>query len=242
MLCVLALGLLCTVGMAYAGTFVSFNGQFHFTYPESWQQVDYRTADYYLNQGRAEDETPTYEAVFVDGKASKVFSGQYLILTVDTLGELTRHEIDSTLDVMAVDFHRTLEEVTADSFLAGWDPEKLYYDSTNRAAAVVSELPGEDGSVRFNLMAVRFHKHGIANFYFYCPAEEFAAALPAYKTMVLSLSNENLQDALPHEKAKVAKVDGAGNTWKYLALAGGLLAIIVVAILVFRKKPGSKAA
>jgi len=238
----LTLGLLCTAGIAHAGTFVSFNGQFHFTYPESWQQVDYRTADYYLNEGRGEGETPAYEAVFVDGKASKVFAGQYLILTVDTVGELSQREIDSTLDVMAVDFNRSLVRVSTDSFLIGWDPEKLFYDSAHRAAAVVSELAGEDGSTRFNLMAVRFHKHGIANFFFYSPAEDFAGSLPAYKEMIISLSNENLQEALPHEKAKVAKVGGAGNTWKYLALAGGLLAIIVVAVLAFRKKPGNRAA
>jgi len=226
---------------ADAGTFVSFNGKFHFTYPDTWQQIDYRTADYYLNQGRPADEKLDYEAVFADVQAYKVFTGQYLILTVDTIGELGPLEIDSVLDVMSGEFGRSVKRVAADSFLVRWDKETIAYDSVNQATAVISELAGDETGPRYSLMAVRFHKQGIANFFFYTPAAEFENGLPSYREMILSLSNEDLQAALPVEKAKVVDVEG-GNTTKYVALFGGLLVIVLVIILAFRKKTGGRTA
>ena len=94
------LGILALAGLvgasATAETFVSFNGKFHFSYPDSWAQVDYQTAEFYLTRGEAETEVD-FEAVFSERQTFVIFQGQYLILTVDTVGNMTPEKIDSVL-------------------------------------------------------------------------------------------------------------------------------------------------
>jgi hypothetical protein len=91
-------------------------------------------------------------------------------------------------------------------------------------------------------MAMQFYEYGIANFFFYAPSAEFEPALSTYKNMVMSLSTENLDQVLRSEEVKVADVNKSGSTWKYLALIGGLIVILLVVILAFRKKTNDRAA
>ena len=79
---------------AAADTFVSYNGKFHFSYPEAWVQVDYTTAEYYLTHGNPENQVD-FEAVFSEKQSFVIFQGQYMILTVDTLGPMSAEAVDS---------------------------------------------------------------------------------------------------------------------------------------------------
>jgi len=230
------LALLATAS-AIAEPFVSFNGKFQFTYPPTWKQVDYRTADYHLSRGRAAGDELNYEAVFADSRAYAIFSGQYLILTVDTIGALDDRQVDSVLEVMGGDFGRKVSRMSADSFLVAWNMEDIAYDATTRSAAVISELEGDETGPRMNALIMRFYEHGIANFFFYCPKAEFEAGLPVFKEMVASLSTENLQQALKTKSVKVAEVDDSWSVGRYAALIGGLVVLLVI-ILAVRSRRG----
>ena len=201
----LALAILLLVllaGTTFTETFVSFNGGFYIEYPETWQQIDYRTADHYLSQNLGEGEEPDYEAVFVDRASPAIFAGQYLILTVDTVGSLDAGQIDSVLDVISGEFGREIASVSPDSFLVQWDAERIFYDSVNQATAVITELKADETGGRINLMGMKFFENGIANFFFYSPGDQFEAGLSIYKNMMMSLSTESLDEVLHSDEVK----------------------------------------
>jgi len=232
---VFALTLLIGPGPAVADTFVSFNGQFHFTYPITWMQVDYMTAEYYLTQGDPDREVD-FEAVFSVKETFALFQGQYLILTVDTIGSLTPPQIDSVLAAMAAEFKRPVKEVSSEAFLVAPCPDSLLFDRTSGLLAAETEVPGDNAGTRTNLLVVKFYEFGIVNFYFYAPSEEFSLGLPDYRQMVRSFSAENLEEALGRDSVRVADPEGKSKvTGKYLIMFAGLF-IIALAILVARVK------
>jgi hypothetical protein len=230
----LALILLAQPSTVTADTFVSFNGQFHFSYPDTWMQIDYMTAEYYLTRGKPDQEVD-FEAVFSVRETTVLFQGQYLILTVDTVGNLTPEQIDSVVAVTADEFGLPVKEVSSESFLAASSRDSIQYDRASGILAVETEVPGDNTGSRINLLVVKFYERGIANFYFYAPLTEFSLGLPAYREMVASFSTENIGAALGSDPVRVADTDGETNVGKYLLVFFGLLMIVTV-ILVVRKR------
>lgn len=228
---VVPLILLALPGTVSADTFVSFNGQFHFSYPETWMQIDYTTAEYYLTRGKP-DQAVDFEAVFSVKETMVLFQGQYLILTVDTIGSLSPEQIDSVVAVTADEFKLPVKEVSSDALLAASCRDTILFDRVGGVLAVETEVPGDSISTRINLLVVKFYQRGIANFYFYAPVAEFSLGLPVYREMVSSFSTENLEGALGRDSVKVAETKGeSGFAGKYLTIFGGLLAIAVVILL-----------
>jgi len=224
--------LLALPGTVSADTFVSFNGQFHFSYPETWMQIDYTTAEYYLTRGKP-DQAVDFEAVFSVRETTVLFQGQYLILTVDTVGNLTPEQIDSVVAVTSNEFKLPVKEVSSDAFLVASCRDSILFDRAGGILSVETEVPGDSTSTRVNLLVVKFYERGIANFYFYAPAAEFSLGLPVYRETVASFSTENLEGALGRDSVKVADVKGeTGGAGKYLAIFGGLLAIALVILIV----------
>jgi len=235
---VLTIGLLIQPGTVFADTFVSFNGRFHFTYPDTWMQVDYMTAEYYLTRGKP-DQQIDFEAVFSIKETLLLFQGQYLILTVDTIGALTPVQIDSVVNAASEEFKRPVKEVTADAFLITSCSDSLLFDRTNGLLAVETEVPGDKASTRTNLLAMKFYEQGIANFYFYAPSPEFTLALPDYRQMVMSFSTEKMDEALGRDSVRVDATDKTSVTGKYLVMFAGLF-IIALAILIARVRRAGK--
>jgi len=218
-----------------ADTFVSFNGQFHFSYPDTWMQIDYMTAEYYLTRGKPDQEID-FEAVFSVKETMVLFQGQYLILTVDTIGSLRPEQIDSVVAVTADEFKRPVKEVSSDAILTASCRDSILFDRTSGLLAIETEVPGDSTGPRINLLVVKFYQRGIANFYFYAPSAEFSLGLPGYRQMVTSFSTENLEAALGRDSVKVAVAKGeTGVTRKYLVMFAGLL-VIALAILIARVK------
>lgn len=222
---------------ATAEVFESFNGRFHFAYPDSWVQIDYVTAEVYLTRGNPDQEVD-FEAVFSDKKAFAVFQGQYLILTVDTVGPLTAEQRDSVLNNMSREFNRPVKEVTSDAFMMAACRDSIVFDRADGRVVVETEVPGDKSGTRVNLLVMKFYDQGIANFYFYCPAIEVAANLPVFREMVMSFSTEQLQPATPAGPIKVADIEsGRNKTRNYSLFFGGpILIVFLILIIQLRKK------
>ena len=185
---------------ALADTFVSYNGKFNFTYTETWAQVDYTTAEYYLTRGDEEVEVD-FEAVFSEKQTRIIFHGQYLILTVDTVGSMTSEAIDSVLKDLSSEFNRPIKEVSPEDFLSGSLIDTIAFDRTNSLVGIESEVTGDDTGPRINLLVMKLYEQGIANFYFYAPKVEFVPSLPIFRDMVMSFSTETVK-TLPLKRSR----------------------------------------
>ncbi|MEW5795340.1 MAG: hypothetical protein AB1772_03170 [Candidatus Zixiibacteriota bacterium] len=226
---------------AGAGTFVSYNGKFHFVYPESWIQVDYTTAEVYLTRGDPEKEVD-FEAVFSETKTYALFQGLYLILTVDTVGQLLPEQIDSVVNTLTREFRRPIKEVTPDAFLAAPCRDSIVFDREGGRVSIESEVPGDRSGPRTNLLAMKFYEHGIANFYFYAPSAEYAGGLPILRHMVMSLSIGETPPAVSAEPVKVADIGTDGKKARNYGLyfGGPLFIIFVIVIVRLRKKKAQR--
>ncbi|RKX21806.1 MAG: hypothetical protein DRP45_11930 [Candidatus Zixiibacteriota bacterium] len=221
--------LLCMAVTVSAETFVSFNGNFSFSYPETWIRIDYNTADYYLSQAGG---NPEYEAAFAANDSTAIFQGSYLVLTVDTVGELSTIQIDSVVDLLSSGLNLELAEVTTDEFMTSASDKFVQFSSELKAASAVSILSENSAESRVNLLAVKFYKHGVANFYFYCLESKFDDMAPVFKQIFTSFSDENIEDALKVEPLKIADVNNKteSNAVRNWGLIGGVVVILLIII------------
>ena len=223
---------------AAADTFVSYNGKFHFTYPETWVQVDYTTAEYYLTHGDPENEVD-FEAVFSEKQTFVIFQGQYLILTVDTVGPGTTELVDSVLKELSDEFSRPIKEVSPEEFLSGSLTDTIAFDRTNNLVSIQTEVAGRDAGPRVSLLVMKFYEHGIANYYFYAPKVEFFPSLSTYRDMAMSFSTEAVEKA-PADEVRVADLeDDDDDTGMPVAVYGGLAAVLI-AIVALRMRSRAK--
>lgn len=172
-----------------AEEFKSVNGKFRIAYPPSWMQVDYRTADYYISQSSGKVD---YEAAFMDRAAPAFFDGNYLILTIDTVGELTDKQVDSAVVSLAAELSRKIVEVSAEEFMTSGDISILAYDTTNQAVAVVSQVVIGQDYPKKNILVSKFYNRGVANLYFYSAETEFDNSLLLFKQIFATFSTENV--------------------------------------------------
>jgi len=223
---------------AAADTFVSYNGKFHFTYPETWVQVDYTTAEYYLTRGNQENEVD-FEAVFSEKQTFVIFQGQYLILTVDTVGSMTPEAVDSLLEDLSNEFNRPIKEVSPEDFLSGSLIDTIAFDRTNNLVGIETEVAGGDAGPRINLLVMKLYEQGIANYYFYAPKIEFVPSLSTYRDMVMSFSTETIEDASPEEVRVADLEDNDNSTGIPIAVYCGL-AVVLIAIVASRMRSRAK--
>ena len=222
------------VASATAGDFVSFNGKFHITYPENWKQVDYSTADYYIGQAKGE---LNYEAVFHKEDSLPLFEGSYLILTIDTVGNLTQQQIDSVLDVLTGAFDKQIAESSPEEFLVEANKEVIVYDRENQAVAIISDVTEEEVGPRRNVLAMKFFEQGIANFYFYSPGPSFETCLPEFRAILASFATGTLERSAQAEPVRIADIEddgGSGTVFAYIPVA--VVLAIVIGIVVRRRR------
>lgn len=233
-------GAFCLLGSAaMAEPFVSFNGQFHFTYPDSWAQIDYQTAEYYLTRGNPDDDVK-FEGVFSERETFILFQGQYLILTVDTVGLLSDQQIDSVLDGLSAEFKRPVKECTPEEFMTESNKDSILFDRTNKLIAIESQVPGDDAGPRINLLVMKIYSRGIADFYYYVPAFEYVAALPVFKAMVTSFSDQEMEAAMhSDEPVIVADLDNDDDGGMPIAVYLGL-AVVLIAVIARRRRRRAK--
>jgi len=227
-------GCLLLIGSIRAEVFESYNGRFYIEYPENWTQIDYVTAQFYIQQSAG---TAEFEAVFATAEANPWFTGPYLIVTVDTVGELSEDELEEVLENMEASFERARVDRTIEEFMNSPQPEIIAFDQEARTTLTISEVGDTSGVVRISLLAARYYRHGVANFFFYAPESLFAAALPAFKQAITSFT----VGAPPTEAAqpvKVADIESRQNNGgtSRTALFVGLGAVLLVLIILFVKR------
>lgn len=232
---VLILSLVLTAS-AVAETYVSYNGQFQITYPDTWEQVDYRTADFYIRQATGALD---YEAVFADKQSPKVFEGVYVIMTLDTNGGLSQSQIDSAVSVVSESFDRPKVEIPLDSFPTGLTLKDVAYDPDRQILAAMSDVTDEGSAPRKNILVQKFYDRGMANFYFYSPDSLLSESMTALTTMLASFSTDLTQ--VEKKPVKIADIDARrdSKTTRYIILFVGL-AVILIGIIAVRSRQRKK--
>ncbi len=227
-------------GAAIARDYVSSQGQFYIWYPDDWKQVDYTTVDYYLSTNQADEEAYNYDGVFAPDTAAPFYSGDYLILAVDTAGELSPRQIDSVVNDYGKIFGQKVSRLPTSEFFTQMQPKSANYDSDNKLLALLNEIPGDSGMVRENLWVLKFYGKGIAYFYFYSPASLWPQSETLFEKIVTSFSTDNIEAKMPREDLKLAEIEsdggGSGWTWYWSALVVAVVIVIIIVIIAATRK------
>lgn len=219
-------------------TYVSLKGDFYIEYPDDWAQVDYWLVDAYLLRNKMDTVVLDYEAAFAFKDAPHFFSGDYLILTVDTVGELRDWQIDSVLIELIRSFGSKVRHSPTGDFLANLEPNLPNYDTLTKTVTILNEV-AEQQVPKKSLLMMKFYERGVATFYFYSPDSLFETSKYLFEQIVASLSTENVEDALPKEQLKVADLEDPEGVHEdenkkskkiYLYVGAALVLLIVVLI------------
>jgi hypothetical protein len=225
-------------GAGETQTYVSLKGDFYIEYPDDWAQVDYWLVDAYLLRDKMDTAVLDYEAAFAFKDAPHFFSGDYLILTVDTVGELKDWQIDSVLIELVRSFGRRVRHSPTADYLANPEPNLSNYDTLTKTVTILNEV-AEQQILKKSLLMMKFYEQGVATFYFYSPDSLFETSKYLFEQIVASLSTENVEDALPKEQLKVADLEDPEGVHEdenkkskkiYLYVGAALVLLIVVLI------------
>jgi hypothetical protein len=235
-------------GTTLAGTYVSLNGGFHVTYPEDWYQVDYRTVDFYLSQGGSKRVIYNYEVALAPKASLQWNAGPYMMLTIDSIPNMTPKQIDSVLDNLAASVDRPVNKSHLGmTFDAGWRAMEVSYWPDQQVGAVAIEPAISQGDHTRTLVVLKFCPVGTANFYFYAPDSTWDMGKAAFAGIISSFSTAEVDKALPQETLKVADADRmkdepTSNRTKYgLPISGGLVVILIVLIATRRRRRARRA-
>lgn len=230
---------LVTTSMAGTNTYVSLKGNFYIIYPDDWAQVDYRLVDAYLLSDKVDKPILDYEAVFAYKDAPFFFSREYLVLTVDTVGDLKEWQIDSVLIELVRSFGKKVQYNKTADYLVDPEPNLPSYDTLTKTVSILNEVNGQGQNLKKNLLMMKFYDRGIATFYFYSPDSTFETSKFLFERIISSFSTENVEAALPKESFKVADLEvgesAAGRETKkskniYLYIGAALVLLIIILI------------
>lgn len=232
--------LLIGVVAVSAGTFESFSGKFHITYPDSWDRIDYRSVDFYLTRNNPNPELLAYEAVFAPISDQKFFDGPYLLLTIDTIGELIGPTKDSALASIAKGFGSRIDSTFSGDMFGNLQADAPRYDPATRLLAVETDIHEGRVLTKRNLLVVRLYEHGLANFYFYAPDSLWTSSVPVFAQIARSFTPGSPQAGSARESVKIADV-GRGEkssslpkrTWM---IPPGLFVILIAIVVALHKR------
>ena len=232
--------LACIVASASANTYVSSAGRFYFTYPDDWEQVDYNTVDYYLMNSQADREAFNYDAAFAPKASVPFYSAEYLILSVDSMAELSTRQIDSVANEFAGVLGTPVERVETGDYLESAIANTPILDTAEDVIVVISNVSDSGKTVQHNIWVQKFYSGGIANFYFYTPDSLFQQSKDLLQTMLSSFSTENIQAAMPREQLKIADIKtGSENSSVgpgfYVLVVAVIVVLAILAVFVVKK-------
>lgn len=247
-LCLISVSAICLNVMANAGSYVSLNGNFHITYPEDWYQVDYRTVDYYLSQGGSKRVIYNYEVALAPKSSQPWNSGAYMMLTIDSIPNMTQKQVDSVLQNLAASVDRTVNANHPGlTFDAGWRALEVAFWPDQKVGAVAIEPDIKNGDHTRTLVVLKFCPVGTANFYFYAPDTTWEASQAAFAGILASFSTEDIQNALPKETLKVADASRLKDESKSnglpksaVPISGGVIAVMIAIIAARRHREKKK--
>ncbi len=231
-----------------AENYVSWSGDFYIALPDDWEQIDYQTVDVFLISNQAGRDVLDYDAVFAPSNSIPFFTGNYLILTVDTVGELTQTQIDSVLNQMRETFGRDIKYYPVADFLSDLKSNAPSYDADKKLTTVVSDII-QQGQVTKKLMYMtKFYERGLATFYFYSPDSLFDQSKDIFKDILQSFSTEDIEAAAGQQEVRVADIDseettvnkGDEDSLPIVLYIVPISILIVIIIIAARKKRGKK--
>lgn len=223
-----------------AETYVSFKGGFYFEYPENWIQVDFNTADLFLSRSVTDPSLMEYEAVFAQAESSPFFAGEYLILKLDTLEWLYEYKEDSIVEAVEADIGQELLKTSVWNHLADTNSINPVYDVENKIIFIQSDLTQGTEIFKRSIFIKKMYDKGVAEFYFYAPPETFESSKEVFKNIVMSFSTENVEQALPTEKLKVAEFDDDSDDSGTIMIALAAALLIIIAVIVRLKMAAKK--
>ena len=190
-----------------AENYVSWTGGFYIALPDDWAQVDYQTVDIFLISNQAGSDVLDYDAVFAPSSSTPFFTGNYVIVTVDTVGQLSKTQIDSVLSQMRKSFGKDVKYYPVADFLSDLKSNAPNYDADKKLITVVSNIV-QQGQVAKKLMHMtKFYERGLAAFYFYSPDSLFDQSKDIFNDIVQSFSIEDIEAAAGQEEVQVADID-----------------------------------
>ncbi len=225
---------------ASAKNFISYNGQFYLTYPDSWEQIDYRSVDFFLSQNNADPSLLNYEAVLAPATTRTFYEEPYVLLTFDSVGELIGRSRDSAVSAIAAGFANQIDSVSGNEVLSKLKADMPLYVSDQRLLLVQTDMHEGRTITRRNLLAVRFTMHGVANFYFYATDSAWSSALPTFVQIAQSLTEGTQPAGATKETLRVADLSKDADSKspdirRYWPIPSGLV-VILIAILAARRK------
>jgi len=235
---------LCGTGVA--GTYVSLNGGFHITYPDDWYQVDYRTVDYYLSQGGSKRVIYNYEVALAPKASPQWNAGAYMMLTIDSIPNMTPKQVDSVLENLAASVDRPVNRSHAGTFDAAWRAMEVSYWPDQQVGAVTIEPNVSLDDHTRTMVVLKFCPVGTANFYFYAPDTAWDAGKASFAGIISSFSTQELEKALPKETLKVADAnrlkesESKGLPKSTLPISGGIVAVMIAIIASRRRRARKK--
>jgi len=231
---IILLAIIATV--AFAKPYDSFNGKFRIDLPSNWTRMDYRTVDYYLKQTSEGNDLLEYEAVFSPAKPGVFYDREYLMLTVDTIGKLSRRQIDSVLSDMGEAFELPLERKPITNFATDIPPGKFLYDDERQIAAVATPVYDAGEIYKISLLAVKFYDEGVANFYFFSADTSYTELATVFHEIISSFRTEGLE-ARTNTPVPVADIKPESDepNWIPYAVGAGVVLLLGVVFLAIRK-------
>ncbi len=242
--------LLMMVGpsVVLAGNYVSWAGGFYISLPDDWEQIDYQTVDIFLISNQAGSDVLDYDAAFAPSSSTLFFTGNYMILTVDTVGELSQTQIDSVLKQMRKTFGRDIKYYPVADFLSDLKSNAPSYDANEKLVTVVSDIVQKEQVTKKLMHMTKFYERGLATFYFYSPDSLFDQSKHIFKDIVQSFSTEDIEAAAGHQEVRVADIDaeettedkGDEDSRPIVLYIVPISILIVIIIIAARKKRGKK--
>ncbi len=230
-----------------AENYVSWTGNFYISLPDDWEQIDYQTVDVFLISNQAGLDVLDYDAAFAPSSSIPFFAGNYMILTVDTVGELTRTQIDSVLNLMSKTFGRDVKYYPVADFLSDLKSNAPSYDADKKLITVVSDIVQKEQVTKKLMYMTKFYERGLATFYFYSPDSLFDQSKDIFKDIVQSFSTEDIEAAAGHQEVRVADLDSKETAEDKededsLPIVTYLAPIVLIMIIIIaaRKKRGKK--
>jgi hypothetical protein len=225
-----------------AANFVSLNGKFYITYPDNWHQVDFTTVDYYLSQSQPTGQTYQYEGVFAEKTGRPFYAGNYVLVTIDTVGNLTAKQRDSVISQLAASMGSTSATQPFDEFLKSGKTDIPCYDPATGMLGVLNDIRQGGQAARKGLLVLKFYNRGVVDFYFYSPDSLYEAAKPIFRQILASFSTDNLQAAAPKEPVKIADAEklkseppAAERSKSSYVIFLAVLVVLFVVVVVVRK-------
>lgn len=231
---ILVLVLLITSAAVQAKPYVSLAGEFYVNLPDDWEQIDFNTVDMFLARNNVSEKQFGYDAVLAPSTNSPFFDGNYLLIRLDTVGELSAKDLDTLLQSLAYSFNQRMRYFPIGDYLTDISTNHPNYDKANRLITMYSEVTERGKAFKKSLLMKKIYHRGVASFYFYSNDSLFDSSLVTFQNIIESFSTENIEAQLPTENIvvvetkKIEKPDDGDSSMLAIYVALGVVLIIVI--------------